>query len=70
MTIKESKHHDSQLREKIIMLAKDYTKEDISYMSKNSRYNPEMVVKNVSCLHITNGVIKNAFLTRVKKLQK
>ena len=60
-------HLKSQYRELMIKIAKDYTKENLDYMSKNSAYDAERVVQTVIDLHISNTTLKNAFLRRINK---
>lgn len=68
METKESKHRNSLLREKLIVLAKNYTLENLEYMSKNSNVSPEKVIKNVVSLHIQKDTVKRIFKQRADKL--
>lgn len=57
-------------RELVIEIAADYTKEDISYMSKNSNYSAEKALNQIAMHHIASQAIARVFKQRVEKLLK
>lgn len=58
---------NAQNRELVIKIGKEYTKENLDYMSKNSDYTPKRVAETISKHHISNGVLRSAFERRIRK---
>ena len=63
---KLQKHIKAETRELMIKIAKDYTKENLDFMSKNSAYNAERVVQMVIDHYISNTTLKTHFYVESK----
>jgi hypothetical protein len=62
------KLNESQKREEILNLAKEYTKQDLNYMHKNSDISPEKAIMYVENHHISNNTLQRLFKEKATKI--
>jgi len=64
---REQKHTETQKRALIIKKAKEYTRENIDYLDKNSNVSNDQCIKMIAMLHIKNQVIADNFIRATNK---